>query len=181
MILEGWRDTNWSGRYIAVRHDCASPSVAHWIARLAKKVGVTDSAFMATAQTTAKQIAALSPAASDGDPAFDETKSSAESAAAPDEEAQVAPARAPAPPEPVQLTPPEAATAPEPETAEAAAERERRYREIFGIDEQEPPADGSADAELLDAFWMRPDTAGLRTSSPTSPFGWIRSSISASP
>jgi hypothetical protein len=138
MILEGWRDAIWSGRYIAVRYDCASPSVAHWIARLAKKVGLTDSAFMATVQTTAEEITALSPAALDDEPALDETKSSAESALAPDEEAQVAPARAPAPPEPVQPTPPEPAPAPEPETTEAAAERERRYREIFGIDEHKP-------------------------------------------
>jgi hypothetical protein len=138
MILEGWRDAIWSGRYIAVRYDCASPSVARWIARLAKKVGLTDSAFMATVQTTAEQIAALSPAASDAERAFDETKPSREFAPAPDEEAQVAPARAPAPPEPVQAALPKPAPAPEPETAEAAAERERRYRETFGIDEQKP-------------------------------------------
>jgi hypothetical protein len=54
MILDGWRDAVTSGRYLAVRYDCASPSVARWIARLAKKVGLTDSAFMATVQTTAE-------------------------------------------------------------------------------------------------------------------------------
>jgi hypothetical protein len=60
MILEGWRDAIWSGRYIAVRYDCASPSVAHWINRLARKVGLSDSAFVATVQTTPEEIAALS-------------------------------------------------------------------------------------------------------------------------
>jgi hypothetical protein len=34
MILEGWRDAIWSGRYAAVRSDCASASVAVWINRL---------------------------------------------------------------------------------------------------------------------------------------------------
>ena len=121
-----------------MRYDCASPSVARWIARLAKKVGLTDSAFMATVQTTAEQITALSPAASDAEPDFDETKSSAECTPVPDEQAPVTSAGPPAPPEPVQVAPPEPQPAPEPETAEAAAERERAYREIFGIDEQKP-------------------------------------------
>src|SRR5947209_6755430 len=30
MILEGWRDAVWSGRYAALRYDCANASVAHW-------------------------------------------------------------------------------------------------------------------------------------------------------
>ena len=50
------------GRYAAVRYDCASQSVAHWITRPANKVGLTDSAFTAVVQTTAEQIAALFPA-----------------------------------------------------------------------------------------------------------------------
>jgi hypothetical protein len=83
LILEGWRNAIWSGRYIAVRYDCASPSVARWITRLAKKVGLTDSAFMATVQTIAEQITSLSPTAPDAEPDFDETKSSAEYAPAP--------------------------------------------------------------------------------------------------
>jgi hypothetical protein len=63
MILEGWRDAVWSGRYTAVRYDCASPSVARWIGRLAQKVGLTDNDFAAYVQTTGEQIAALPPAA----------------------------------------------------------------------------------------------------------------------
>jgi hypothetical protein len=39
MILEGGRDAIWSGRYLGVRYDCTSPSVAHWINRLANKSG----------------------------------------------------------------------------------------------------------------------------------------------
>jgi hypothetical protein len=138
MILEGWRDAIWSGRYIAVRYDCARPSVARWIGRLAKKVGLAGSAFMATVQTTADQITALSPAAPDAQPAFEETKSSAECAPAADEEAQIALAGPPTPPEPVELAPPEPQPAAEPATPESAAERERAYREIFGIDKQKP-------------------------------------------
>jgi hypothetical protein len=70
-ILEGWRDAIWARRYIAVRYDCASPSVAHWINRLAGKVGLSDSAFVATVQTTPEEIAALSPAPLADEPAFD--------------------------------------------------------------------------------------------------------------
>ena len=39
MILEGWRDAILTGRYAAVHYHCASPSVAHWINRLAKRSG----------------------------------------------------------------------------------------------------------------------------------------------
>jgi len=138
MILEGWRDALWSGRYIAVRYDCSSPSVAHWIGRLARKVSLTDSAFLATVQTTAEQIKRLPPVASDAEPDFDETMSLAEFAPVPDQEPQVALVRAPAPSEPVRLTPPEPPPAPQAETAEAAAERERAYREIFGIEDPKP-------------------------------------------
>ena len=138
MILEGWCDAIWSGRYVAVRYDCASPSVAHWITRLANKVGLTDSAFTARVQTTAEQIAALAPAEPDDEPAFDEATSPAESEPAPGDELQTAPVQASVPPEAEELAPPESPPAPEPETAEAAAERERRYREILGMDEQKP-------------------------------------------
>src|SRR5450755_2990527 len=34
MILGGWRDAIWSGRYTAMRYDCSSESVARWITRL---------------------------------------------------------------------------------------------------------------------------------------------------
>jgi hypothetical protein len=47
MILEGWRDAVWSGRYLAVRYDCPSPSVARWSNRAANKVGLTDTEFTA--------------------------------------------------------------------------------------------------------------------------------------
>jgi hypothetical protein len=138
MILEGWRDAVWSGRYIAVRYDCASPSVAHWIGRLAKRVGLTGAAFMATVQTTAEQITALPLTALDDEPALDEAMPSGECERASGEEARTALVGAPAPREPVQLAPPEPAWPPDPETPEAAAERERAYREIFGLDEPKP-------------------------------------------
>jgi hypothetical protein len=133
MILEGWRDALWSGRYFGLRYDCASPSVARWITRLANKVGLTALDFTAAVQTTAQQIAALPPAAVD-----DDAKLSGEPTLASDDEAQTAPGRAPAPAVPALVTSPESPPAPEPETAEAAAERERCYREIFGMDEQKP-------------------------------------------
>jgi hypothetical protein len=78
MILEGWRDAIWAGRHTAVRYDCASPSVARWIARLAKRVGLTGSDFTAVVQTTAEEIAALSPVAPDDQPAIDAAMPSGE-------------------------------------------------------------------------------------------------------
>jgi hypothetical protein len=137
MILEGWRDALWSGHYIAVRYDCAGPSVAHWINRLARKVGLTDS-FMATVQTTTEEIAALSPTLPDDETAIDEAGSAAESMPAADQETQVALVPAPAPPKPVQVAPREPQPAADLETLEAAAERERAYREIFGIEDPKP-------------------------------------------
>lgn len=138
MILEGWRDAIWAGRYTAVRYDCSSPSVAHWINGLARKVGLTDSTFLATVQTTAEQISALSPGASDADSVLDETEPRAETVPASDREPPVARARAPTPPQPVNVAPVEPPLVPEPETAEATAERLRGYREIFGLDAPKP-------------------------------------------
>ncbi len=138
MILEGWRDAILSGRYTAVHYHCASASVAHWISRLANKVRLSGPTFVAAVQMSAEEIAALSPAAPDAEADFDETRSSAKPEVAPDEEAQVPAAGAPASPEPVQVAPREPQQAAEPETSEAVAERERAYREIFGLDEQKP-------------------------------------------
>jgi hypothetical protein len=76
------------------------------------------------------------PAAPDDEAtATDETNASEEPVRTPGDQAQTAPVRAPAP---EQATPPELPPAPEPETAEAAAERERRCRELFGMDEPKP-------------------------------------------
>jgi hypothetical protein len=103
MILEGWRDAVWSGRYLGVRYDCVSPSVARWIHRLAKKVGLTDSDFTAAVQMTAEQIAALPPAAPDDEPATDEAMPSDNPERAPVQQLQTAPIQAPEPREPTQL------------------------------------------------------------------------------
>ena len=138
MILEGWRDAVLSGRYSSIHYHCSSPSVAHWIPRLAKKVRLTAPEFSATVQMTAAQIAALSPAAGDAD-AVPVRKPQRSGDAAPpgEQQLQIAPLPAPVTTGPVnmeQAAPP----ATELETPEAAAERERRYREIFGIPEPSP-------------------------------------------
>ena len=138
MVLEGWRDAIMAGRYAAVIYDCTSASVTLWITRLAQKVSLTPPAFSAAVQPSAEEIAALSPAALDDEPAFDEARPSGDCGRAPGEEVDTAPIPAPAPREPIQLAPPEPPPVPEPENAEAAAERERHYREIFGMNEQKP-------------------------------------------
>jgi hypothetical protein len=134
MILDGWHNGILSGRYSAVHYHCASPSVAHWISRLAKKVGLTGRTFHAEVQMTAEEIAALLPAANDPDelsshkqPRSRDTEPSGH------EQVQIVTARAMLPPPaPEQL--PEPPPEPQPETAEAAAERRRQYREIFGTE-----------------------------------------------
>jgi hypothetical protein len=138
MILEGWRDGILSGHYAGVHYHCASASVAHWISRLAKKVRLSGPTFVAAVQMSAEEIAALPPAAPDDEPAFEEARPSDECARTLSEKAQTAPVRSPASRESPQLAPPDPPPAPDPETAETAAERERRYREIFSMDERPP-------------------------------------------
>ncbi len=57
------------------------------------------------------------------------------SAEASDNRGQIAPVRVVRPPAPVQMKLLEPPPEPQPETAEHAAERERAYRDIFGITE----------------------------------------------
>jgi len=85
---------------------------------------------------SAEEIAALTPVPNARDELpIGKPQPSAEAAQPRDERVQIAPVRAPLPPPPVQAArQPE----PQPETPEAAAERERRYREIFGLDEPRP-------------------------------------------
>jgi hypothetical protein len=135
MILEGWHNGILSGHYAAVHYHCASASVAQWISRLAKKLGLTGRMFRAEVQMKAEEIAALLPAATDPDefPSHEQMRSR-DTEPPTDEQVQILPARATLPP-PVPEKLPEPAAEPQPETAEAAAERRRQYREIFGIDE----------------------------------------------
>jgi YceI-like domain len=132
MILEGWRDAIWAGRYAAVRYDCASQSVAHWIARLAKKVGLAGSKFTAVVQTTAQEIATLSPAADD-DPSTNEPRPQPETAPPPEDPALIAPPRAlpvPTPAATERLQPP---TPPQVEPMGDAAQHPL-YQEVFGTE-----------------------------------------------
>ncbi|MGO9974369.1 MAG: hypothetical protein ACLP01_16510 [Solirubrobacteraceae bacterium] len=135
MILDGWRDAIVAGRYAGVRYDCANASVECWINRLARKVRLTAPAFFAAEQASAEEIAALPPAADDVEELpMSEPQPSVRATPPCDGEVLTAPVRAPFTParvQPERAAPP----APEPETPEAAAERERRYREIFGIPE----------------------------------------------
>lgn len=136
MILEGWRDALWAGRYTAVRYDCASASAATLITRLAKKVGLTSPDLYVAVQADADEIAALVPAADDAEASEPASQNGSSDADAPltAELSSTGPNPAPPVPPPVR-TAPAAPPAPEPETPEEAADRERRYREIFGIPE----------------------------------------------
>jgi hypothetical protein len=135
MILEGWHNGILSGRYAAVHYHCASASVAQWISRLAKKLGLTGRTFRVEVQMKAEEIAALLPAANEPDelPSHEQLRSR-DSEPPADEQVQVLPAGAMLPP-PAPEKLPEPAPEPQPETPEAAAERRRQHREIFGIED----------------------------------------------
>jgi len=88
---------------------------------------------------SAEEIAALTPVPNARDELpIGKPQPSAEAAQPRDERVQIAPVRAPLPSPPVQAARPKPQPEPQPETLEAAAERERRYREIFGLDEPRP-------------------------------------------
>jgi len=134
-VLEGWRDAVYAGQYSAVLYDCANASVAHWISRLAAKVRLTRSEFGVVIQARAEEIRILAPAADDDDPALSHPQNSTRAAPTIDEAIHTTHARASVSVAPAPRKEPESPAAPEPETAEEVAERERRYREIFGIPE----------------------------------------------
>jgi hypothetical protein len=118
----------------AFHYHRASASIAHWISRLAKKVRLSGPTFAAAAQMSAEEIAALSAAADEVDVLHVSKPQPSDGAAQPRDEQSRSPVSAlhsPLPLQPERAPPP----APEPETPEAAAERERRCREIFGIHE----------------------------------------------
>lgn len=137
LMLEAWRDAVHGGHYAGVRYDCASAAVARWISRLAKKVWLAPPDFSVIVQTTAEQIASLARADAEREGrAADEPEAAAGAAPTPDEKVSSAPAdvRVPAAPVPAPRAEVER-PAPRRETPEEAAERERRYREMFGIAE----------------------------------------------
>ena len=135
-ILEGWRNAVYAGQYSTVLYDCANDSVARRISRLAAKVQLTRSEFGVVIQARAQEIRTIAPTATDDELALSHPQDSPRAAPnvdkvvdAPHARAGASVSIASAPPE--QSEPP----APEPETAEEAVDRERRYREIFGIPE----------------------------------------------
>ena len=135
-ILEGWADAVFDGRYSAVLYDCANDSVARAITRLVKKVGLMRTKFTVVVQPRAEEIAALSPAADDADEPFTSTPPATGEGAEASQSYEPEQARGtPVPSTSVEAELPISPRAPELETPEAAAERERRYREIFGIPE----------------------------------------------
>ena len=123
MILEGWRNAIWSGRYAGVRYDCASALVAQRITRLAEKVQLTAPEFVAVGQSTAEEIAAIIPAAEADPPAPDRRPlPPVTEVDVADNVDDVRPLGAMRPQETLTTTRPEPPTSPEPESPEAAAE-----------------------------------------------------------
>jgi len=136
-ILEGWRNAVYAGQYSAVLYDCANDSVAHWISRLASKVRLTRSEFGVVIQARAEEIATLVCADAEREErAADEPAAGAGAARTTSVRVSIPTddVRVPAAPVPVPTANAER-PAPRPETPEEAAERERRYREMFGIAE----------------------------------------------
>ncbi|MDQ6731258.1 MAG: hypothetical protein M3022_13435 [Actinomycetota bacterium] len=151
MILEGWRDAVRSGQYTAVRYDCASPSVAHWIARLARKIGLTDREFVAYEQTTAEHIAAMPTALPGDEPATKPAEPSDEREPTPEQQAETAaPVQVPAPREPEQIRPPKPPP-PQPETPRQPPSAGGATAKSSASTNPNRAADGAANADLLDA------------------------------
>ncbi len=134
-ILEAWRDAIIAGTYAGVRYDCATTSVAHWIIRLAKKVGLAGPAFASVVQPSADEIIAVAPAADAPEDATGPEQVAGFETASPSHVAPLAassPALASPPPlRPVLEPRPQADSEP---SGDAAA-RQQRYDEIFGIGE----------------------------------------------
>ena len=102
-----------------------------------RKEGLAHTEFSVIVQTTAEEIATLARADAEGEGrAADEPEVAAGAASTSNEEASCAPVDVRVPAAPVRVPIAEAERlAPRPETPEEAAERERRYREMFGIAE----------------------------------------------
>jgi hypothetical protein len=139
-ILESWGDAIRSGDYCAVRYECESEAVVRWITRLAKKVGLAGAGFTATVQSSAAEIAAMSPELARAEAAARETARLA-ATEPPSDRLREPPAREPPSPEPSlpPAAPVVAADEPVPvlgsESDEASAERVQHWREILGMDE----------------------------------------------
>ncbi|HTX08616.1 MAG TPA: hypothetical protein VME22_08395 [Solirubrobacteraceae bacterium] len=133
-ILEGWRNAVYAGQYSKVLYDCSNESVARWITRLAKTARLTRSELNVVVQARSEEIATLAPAADDDVP----PDSNADAGPDSPSEVQIHTTPAPERSAAVETAPPAARAEPRPETPEEAAERERRYREIFGIPEPKP-------------------------------------------
>ena len=135
-ILEGWRDAVWSGRYASIRYDCASDAATQRIGRIAKRASLNGSRFTAATQLAGPEIIDL--AAADASPVASASPGAPLPTLVPSRaDEDIDDAARPAPPPPaLELRSP--APIPPPETPEAAAEREKRYREMLGIPEQRP-------------------------------------------
>jgi hypothetical protein len=134
-ILEAWRDAILSGRYSNVHYYCSDASVAHWITRLARKVGLTGPAFVAETQLSAEEIAALPPAAHD-EPVTSEPQPQPETPSTTMQPVPVAPLRGVPDPPPVATQEREQPAPPQVELPNDAAQHPL-YREVFGT--QAPP------------------------------------------
>ena len=145
VVLEGWQAAIVARQYRAVQFDCTSQSLAKPITRLASTLCFTHPAVHACVQLGAEQIAALPRACAVEDgagptavgytlPAPDEYR-----APAADEPPAPGPDELPGPleteREPTRAREPVVHCEPQQESPEKAAERERLYRELFGIED----------------------------------------------
>jgi len=131
-ILEGWRDALLDDRYSAVQYDCTDPSVTRWIERLARKVCLSRRAFIAVTQTSAAEIASVSPT----DLATAEPPTQPAGAPKRPNDRPRPSTAAPRGPDQDQ-TPPPVQPPPEAESGETVDERLQRYFESVGMAEPE--------------------------------------------
>jgi hypothetical protein len=136
-ILEAWRHELLTERYCLLRYDCASVSVARGINGVADRIGMSRRSFMAAAQLTPEEIAAIQP--------VDQQAEQPAPAEPPPETRAVQPSPASAVEPPLPVSEPSPAfqePAPYSQPAEpptrSEADRERLIREILGHEEPKP-------------------------------------------
>jgi hypothetical protein len=126
--LEGWRDAIDAGRYDCVQYDCATESLATWIKRLGRKIGLRRPELRAVVQMPPEKIATIAPAA-DG---FHVTTPEPEVARPQLRLVEEPPIREPARYTHGRASWDEPKWTPPAETPEEYERRKQRYYEIFG-------------------------------------------------
>jgi len=133
-VLEGWREAIRAGRYSAVRYDCAGEQSASWISALAEQIGLHRSGFLAVAQNSPAEIAAIEPVSQRPQEAVAERLPATLSSREQRHQLPALPHPEPEPPKRPQAAPKQPSRPPA-----AVPERELVVEEALDLDQPKPP------------------------------------------